>query len=68
MTLRGWQATCPECQWNMHAVHREHADAAKRMHEESTGHRRVTVSPVAQSDSTSRSSGQESPPKAGGPV
>lgn len=66
MTLRGWQATCAECQWTMHAVHREHADAGKRMHEESTGHRDVNVYPVAQGDPGGGDSGSGPRPEAGG--
>jgi len=52
MPLRGWQVTCGQCQWNMHAVHRAHAEASKRDHEESTGHHQVIVYPVAEGDPT----------------
>lgn len=43
MGLRGWQAICAECEWQMHSVHREHAMTATRTHEQTTGHKRVTV-------------------------
>jgi hypothetical protein len=52
MTLRGWQAACTECQWSMHAVRREHAEAAKQTHEQTTGHTSVTVHPVTGGDPT----------------
>ncbi len=52
MTLRGWQAACTECEWTMHSVHREHAEAARQIHEETTGHKRVTVEPVTGGDPT----------------
>jgi hypothetical protein len=38
----------------MHAVRRENAEAAKQTHEQSTGHRNVTVSPVTGGDPTER--------------
>jgi hypothetical protein len=52
MSLRGWQVTCVQCQWNMHTVHRAQADAGKRDHEESTGHHQVIVYPVGEGDPT----------------
>jgi hypothetical protein len=36
----------------MHSVHREHAEAGKREHEQSTGHRDVAVYPVTEADPT----------------
>jgi len=65
MTLRGWLATCLECQWNVHALRREHVEAAKRAHELSTGHGNVTVYPATEGDPTgSRYAGSDLPPEA----
>jgi hypothetical protein len=61
MTLRGWQATCVECEWSVHAVHREQAEAGKRVHEQTTGHKNVTVYSVTESDASRRWSSSEEP-------
>ena len=67
MTLRGWQASCTECGWNVHAVQQKQVETAKRTHEQSTGHRDVSMYPVTQGDPTGRYSGSDLPPKSGGP-
>jgi hypothetical protein len=64
MTVRGWQASCTECHWNVHAVHREHAEAAKQDHQRSTGHRNVDLYKVTEGDPTARYGGGHLPPKA----
>jgi hypothetical protein len=62
MTVRGWLATCAACQWNVHALRREHAEAAKRAHVQSTGHGNVTVYPVTKGDfAGSRYAGSDLP-------
>jgi hypothetical protein len=63
MTLRGWLATCAECQWNAHALRREQAEAAKHAHEQSTGHAAVTVYSVGEGDPIrGRHAGGDLPP------
>lgn len=57
--LRGWQVTCAECAWNMHSVHREHAEAGKHEHEQSTGHHDVTVYPVSEGEPTGGRHGRQ---------
>ena len=65
MPLRGWLATCIECQWNVHALRQEHVEAAKRAHELSTGHRNVTVYPATEGNLVgSRYAGSDLPPEA----
>jgi hypothetical protein len=64
MTLRGWQASCIECQWSAHAVRREHTEAAKQMYEQSTGHKNVAVYAVTEGDPTGRYSSDDLPPRA----
>ena len=59
--LRGWQVTCPECGWNMHSVHREHAEAGRRDHEQSTGHHDAVVYPVTDADPTGGRTGRLGP-------
>jgi hypothetical protein len=63
MALRGWQASCAECQWNAHAVRREHAEAAKHNHEQSTGHRNVAIYQASEGDPAARYSGGDLPPR-----
>ena len=63
MALRGWQVTCKECEWNVHAVHREHADAGRRAHEESTGHHDVVMYPAAEGNPAWGPSAGSDPPR-----
>ena len=51
MTEPKWLVKCNECQWVALVFRQEDAEAAKRAHTRSTGHRNVTIHPVTKGDS-----------------